>query len=74
MKKTLLTAIAILAIGSSLSAQEFGFRKGSKIVEGSVSFGSGKEDGLKYSRLNLQTNLGYFISEKSCYWSSSTNC
>lgn len=64
MKRILLSAIAALALCTVGYAQDFGFKKGSKFVEGNLSYGSGREDDAKYTMFKINTNLGYFLSEK----------
>lgn len=68
MKKSLLSIVALLAVGA-LSAQESetvseGFKAGDAFITGSVSYDYTKNDASKVNQFGVGPSVGYFVSDK----------
>ena len=66
MKKLFLSLAVVVGLSVSVSAQEFGFKKGDVLLEGNVGFGSSndKNDEEKTTSFNFAPKAGYFVSDK----------
>ncbi|RRN78002.1 porin family protein, partial [Pseudoxanthomonas sp. SGD-10] len=66
MRKLLLTLTAIAGLTVAVNAQDFGFKKGDVLVEGSINVESenDKNDDDKHNEFSISPKAGYFLTDK----------